>query len=449
MKQTSWLWVALTAVAIMMNLYGHQPAYAQGTGPSFRGPGAVLVEPTGTLGVVDRNGDAIFRVAPNTGDRTILSDDNTGTGPTFSDPLDMAREAGGTFVVVDRNLDAVVRVDPLTGNRTIISGCPRTQDPCPVPLVGSGPPFRRLVSIAVETRGTLIVVDFEAKAVVRVAPGTGSRAVLSSANRGRGPNLDEPMGIAVQANGALALIDTALDAVLEIDPVSGNCRVLLGCSELPDPCPVDLIGRGPSFLRPVDVAVRPNRTLAVIDVDLGAIVDVNPFSGNRTIVSDANTGLGPVFLEPTGIAVDRNRRLFVTDRARRAILEVSPASGDRQINSQAPALIISPSTGTYTDLQSFDLVLIVEGAIDEVSIRSATLNVTEDLSVALNRCGVEQPLTGSGLVIRCANADAIFGLDPGRYRFDVRLDVRRDDADDIIQLRDTVFWYVLGEAVAN
>lgn len=448
MKRTAWLLMVVTVVAMIVTIFpGPRDANAQGSGPDFRAPHAVLVEPFGTLAVIDSRAHAVFRVLPNTGERMILSDSNTGRGPNLSEPLDIAMERRGTFVVVNDNLDAVLRIDPETGDRTVVSGCPEPGDAC-LSLVGTGPLFGRLVSIAVEDEGTLIVVDLEAKAVLRVDPVRGNRTILSDANRSRGPVLDEPMGIAVQSNGTLALIDTALDAVVEVDPVTGDRRILSGCPESPDPCPVSLVGRGPSFMRPVDVAVQPDRSLVVLDVDLGAIVEVDPDTGSRSILSDGRNGIGPVFLEPLGIAVDRNRRLFVADEVRRAIIQVNPVSGDRQITSQAPTLSISPSTGIYTALQSFDLVMIVEGAIDDVSIASATLNVTQDVSNALENCGIEQRLTGSGVAIRCANINALLGLEPGRYRFDIRLDVSLE-GDNEMQLRDTVFWYLLGESEDN
>ncbi len=445
MKRTSRLLAVFAVVAmIVTHLIASREAKAQGSGPGFRGPGAVVIEPAGSLAVVDRLGDAVFRVVPSTGDRTIVSNRDTGTGPNFAEPVDIAIEPLGTFVVVDRNLDAVVRVDSRTGNRTVISGCSQTPDPCPVPLIGSGPAFLELAGVATESRGTLVVTDFEAQAVLRVDPRTGNRTVLSSADRGTGPLLDEPMGIVVQANGSLALVDLALDAVVEVDAVTGDRSILSGCSELDDPCPVPLVGSGPSFLRPTDLSVRPNRVLAVIDTDLGAVVDVNPNTGNRTIVSSADRGSGPVFLNPLSIAVDRNRRLFVAEPARRAMIQVAPATGNREIISQAPALTISPPDGTYTDLQAFDLVLIVEGDIDDVSILSASLNTMEDVRADLDRCSTEQPLTGSGVALRCENANAVLELDPGRYRFDVRLDVTFNQGRNV-QLRGRAFWNIIGE----
>ena len=46
---------------------------------------------------------------------------NIGSGPAFVSPRGIAVEADGSLVVVDLGLDAVVRVDPVSGDRTIIS----------------------------------------------------------------------------------------------------------------------------------------------------------------------------------------------------------------------------------------------------------------------------------------------------------------------------------------
>jgi len=44
-----------------------------------------------------------------------------GSGPDFVTPHGIAVEADGSLVVVDFGLEAVVRVDPVSGDRTIIS----------------------------------------------------------------------------------------------------------------------------------------------------------------------------------------------------------------------------------------------------------------------------------------------------------------------------------------
>ncbi len=54
---------------------------------------------------------------------------NIGSGPGFVSPRGIAVEADGSLVVVDSGLEAVVRVDPVSGDRTIISDA----------SIGSGP----------------------------------------------------------------------------------------------------------------------------------------------------------------------------------------------------------------------------------------------------------------------------------------------------------------------
>jgi len=92
-----------------------------GSGPDFESPFSIAVEADGSLVVVDFDLEAVLRVDPVSGDRTIISDASTGSGPGFESPLGIAVEADGSLVVVDSDLEAVVRVDPVSGDRTIIS----------------------------------------------------------------------------------------------------------------------------------------------------------------------------------------------------------------------------------------------------------------------------------------------------------------------------------------
>ena len=92
-----------------------------GSGPGFVTPVGIAVEADSSLVVVDLGLEAVVRVDPSSGDRTIISDASIGSGPGFVTPFDIAVEADGSLVVVDSGLEAVVRVDPVSGDRTIIS----------------------------------------------------------------------------------------------------------------------------------------------------------------------------------------------------------------------------------------------------------------------------------------------------------------------------------------
>ncbi len=92
-----------------------------GSGPGFVTPFDIGVEADGSLVVIDPGLEAVVRVDPVSGDRTILSDASVGSGPGFGAPFGIAVEADGSLVVVDIGLEVVLRVDPVSGDRTIIS----------------------------------------------------------------------------------------------------------------------------------------------------------------------------------------------------------------------------------------------------------------------------------------------------------------------------------------
>ena len=93
-----------------------------GSGPGFLAPRGIAVEADGTLVVVDSSLDAVVRVDPLSGDRTIISDDSIGGGPGFISPRGIAVETDGTLVVTDQGLEVVVRVDPGSGEDGLTRG---------------------------------------------------------------------------------------------------------------------------------------------------------------------------------------------------------------------------------------------------------------------------------------------------------------------------------------
>jgi streptogramin lyase len=83
----------------------------------------------------------------------------------------------------------------------------------------------------------------------------------------------------------------------------------------------------------------------VVDAELGAVVRVDPQTGDRKIVSgcpaiDAQRnclgiliGQGPPFLIPLAIAIGADGDLWVGDAQRQAVMRVGPQTGDRAIVS--------------------------------------------------------------------------------------------------------------------
>jgi len=163
---------------------------------------------------------SVAPVSAADGDNNVTPE-SIGSGTGFVKPVGIAVEVDGSLVVVDQGLNAVVRVNPINGNRTIVSDA----------STGSGTGFVTPVGIAVEADSSLVVVDRGLDAVVRVNPINGDRTVVSDAHTGSGTGFVKPVGIAVEADGSLVVVDDGLVAVVRVNPISGNRTVVSDVSE--------------------------------------------------------------------------------------------------------------------------------------------------------------------------------------------------------------------------
>ncbi|MGH8557512.1 MAG: hypothetical protein ACRESZ_08635 [Methylococcales bacterium] len=98
-------------------------------------------------------------------------------------------------------------------------------------------------------------------------------------------------------------LDAGIDAkgaLFQVDPAGGN-RTLLS--------DFGAAGQGPLGLKPTGVAVEAGGALLVVDFNAGtgfkgALFRVDPASGNRTLLSDFGAAdRGPLGADPVGVAV--------------------------------------------------------------------------------------------------------------------------------------------------
>jgi hypothetical protein len=198
----------------------------RGRGPSLERAKGIAVQANGSLVVVghDISGTAaaVLGVNPTNGERMLVSgvDFETGergVGPHLKFP-ERVVVAGNSLVVVDSGLQALVRVDPQSGDRTVVSGV----DPNTSELHGSGLRFVFPTSIAIQMDGSLVVGDPGLQALVRVDPGSGDRTVVSGVDpntsglKGEGPPLIFPRDIAVEAHNSLVVADSGLRALVRV-----------------------------------------------------------------------------------------------------------------------------------------------------------------------------------------------------------------------------------------
>jgi hypothetical protein len=292
---------------------------ALGSGPSLGRLRGVAVESSGQVLVNDRRKRALLRVDPQTGDRTVFSgcvnldcSNVEGLGLVWVDPFFFAMERSGDAVVTDSDARAVFRVARDSGDRTVLSGC--SDAPCSS-VAGGGPEFVVPFGVAIDSDGTILVAARVLQALVRIDPNNGNRTVISgcfhelcSATIGTGLPFDAPRHLAIEANGSIVLAEGAgFTRLIRVDPSDGDRTLLSGCEDFE--C-TSVAGAGPLFSQTNGVAVDETGEILVSDASMGALFRVDPVSGDRTVFSgcvDASCssilGDGPPLALPVGIAV--------------------------------------------------------------------------------------------------------------------------------------------------
>jgi len=387
-------------------------------------PLALAVEADGSLVVLDENVRGVVRVNPDTGERTILSSAQLeiGAGPDLFLPEGLVLAADGSIVVVD-TFNFVLRVDSQTGARTLVTGC--LEDEC----LGTGPPINQANDIAIEADGSLIVAQNDG--IIRINPDTRDRTLISGCSVlvfgsectgdvvGSGPELRFPGTIAVERDGSLVVTDGS--ALVRIDPASGDRSIVADTG----------VGVGTGQHFPDAVAVDRDGSLLVAGggaLDLiggGMVLRVNPVTGNRTVISGCDTldcetviGRGPEFSSIEAMAIEADGGIVVIDQTRGAILRIDPTTGDRTTITQvqdsgsgpplnAPQAITVESGGA--------LIVAGEQAIWRVDPRTGARTILADETTGV---GPRLPLFPGGIAIEAdgflvmTDLDAVLRVDP-------------------------------------
>jgi sugar lactone lactonase YvrE len=261
---------------------------------------------------VSRFGDkgGIWRIDAKTGFRTPVSsnaDPVTPAAQNFESPVGVAVEADGNLIVTDYGSnDRVFRVNPDTGDRTVLSNnaSPSTD--------GIG--FSSIEGLAIAPDGTIYVADSNAYdgggGIFRVDPVTGERTMISNNDSpavGTVPDYDNPSALAFDRNGDLLVADRMTQgdffgSVIRVDPVTGE-RTLVSDNDTPDEDDdVDLVS-------PAGIAVAPDDSILVsrdpFSVDfVNGVERVDPVTGERTLFSSSFDEGGQDTLGPWGLAID-------------------------------------------------------------------------------------------------------------------------------------------------
>jgi hypothetical protein len=272
-------------------------------------PGDIIIG--ANIGASTQNPDyGLLEIDPTTGNRTLISDISLGSGPAFNDPLDTVTiQSDGSLLVTTQGQSPsslnLYRVDPTSGNRTIISTAVGSSGPASDYVTA-----RQFGSELLLSGGPIVAVD----------PATGNRTLISGTGLGTGPAFDS-LGMTL-SGGNLFVADTGGFTILKIDPSTGNRTVVSSTT----------VGTGPSFSEPGDVIVDPANGALLVEGINGSFVHlfmVDPVTGNRTAFSTS----GPIVF-PGQLGVASTGTVY-TSGPSSSILQINPVSGVRSVLSDA------------------------------------------------------------------------------------------------------------------
>jgi hypothetical protein len=323
--------------------------------------------------------EALVRIDLATGAWMVLSSPQDGAGPLLrvgidEDKPDIAVEPSGSILVARPDFwgtDAIVRVDPVTGDRTLlaesaesqsdpgffavshlavapdgtvlVSGAYHVEEPEEhwvdaiyefAPLLGTF--SRRGMDLAFTSSGDVAVgADGRLFATGEYLPSTdpsnpiplyvplveiaedGAISLVSGEDLGTGPSmLLAPQSLDVTTDGAVVASHLGA-ALFRFDPVTGDRTVFYG-----DPA----IGSSPTLRLPGLTAAPDGSVIAAACPD-DTLLRIDPVSGESAVAFDPQVGSGPQAREWQLVGVDASRRVVVA--AVDDLLHVDPATGDR------------------------------------------------------------------------------------------------------------------------
>ena len=261
---------------------------------------------------------------------TVIADENgrAGDGAVFfNNPRAIGEEPNGNIIVADFSSGHIVRIDRQTGDRTVLSD---NNNP------DQGPVFSQAAGVAILPNGRIFVSDLVFNNVYEIDTVTGQRTVVSDEKNFQ---IRQPFGITegiVNGKRMIVVADTGspedggvVGPVL-MDPDTGEVI------PIPVPADNDVHYNDP---RSVDVVVHAGAENGESDIIMGnfgqgTIVRVNPTTGKRTIVSQSHgkqiIGDGPAFVSITDISMSRDgKSVLVLDLAQEAVFDVDLVTGNR------------------------------------------------------------------------------------------------------------------------
>jgi sugar lactone lactonase YvrE len=239
--------------------------------------------------------------------------DGTGTGARFNNPYGVAVDSAGTVYVVDTVNNRIRKITP-AGVVTALAGSVYGY----LDGTGTGARFSYPYGVAVDSAGTVYVADSENNRIRKITPAGVVTTLAGSTDgyldgTGTGAQFSYPCGVAVDSAGTVYVGDWNNNRIRKITP-AGVVTTLAGSTV----GYLDGTGTGARFNNPYGVAVDSAGTVYVADSNNNRIRKITPAGVVTTLAGSTvgyldGTGTGAQFNNPCGVAVDSAGTVYVGD----------------------------------------------------------------------------------------------------------------------------------------
>ena len=320
----------VTAISLDLQSLGARSTVARagiGAGPTL--PSRVLrlaASQDRSTSYLTDGSSQVFAVDLQSGVRRVLTDGGAvpvGQGPGLENAIAIVT-IDDEVVVGDHDLENLVAVDPRTGNRRVLSQSASYQGGKSRTAVGEGPDLGRPYCLCRSDRsGELLVVNTK-RQFFRVDMADGARTLVF-ADDATDPQIKSTVqGGVIGADGALYVSCPSTEySVYRIDLQKGLVTLLAG----------QKTGAGGAFYPTNLIVGDDGRLLTVSLINFGALLAIDPQTGNRQVLSGPSRGKG-VFLRSVAWMDGRGGWITLYDSLIRAQLVLDPVSGDRVAVSQ-------------------------------------------------------------------------------------------------------------------
>lgn len=290
------------------------------------------------------------------------SSGSSSTNASFQ-PVALAFDASGNLFIADPGSNSVREVAASAAQAgTSAAGSSTMSSAAVSKAVAVGPTFNNPSSVAVDPTGNVYVLDKSNGMIQRMAPATGSLAVVVgspmahsgfSGDHGLATSaqLNHPSSMAFDLSGNLFIADTGNHRVREVAAATGIITTIAGtgttgyagdggpaaAAQISTPSAVAADTKGNVY-----IADSANGTVRKVNVSTGIISTV---AGTGTIgyAGDNAAATAAQLNNPQGLALDPYGNLFISDAGNQTIREVAVHTG-----------IISTVAGNHTQGYSGD-----------------------------------------------------------------------------------------------